>query len=251
MRLMISVVSAAEASQAMRAGVDLLDIKNPAEGSLGAQSPRVLSEIKKLTSGNNEISAAIGDMPNLPGTAALAALGAATCGVDYIKVGLHGPRSEAEAMLLLHEVRDAVREFNLSIIAACYADYKLIGSLNPECLPGLAVSTKIRGCLIDTAVKNGHTLFDFMSPDALHSLVEQAHRARLLCGVAGTLREQDLPLLRDIGVDVVGLRTAVCRDGNRNGPLDPVLVHNLVERFTAQRGTGLRSRGAAIEYSQG
>jgi uncharacterized protein (UPF0264 family) len=231
MRLMVSVVSATEASQALTAGVDLLDIKNPVEGSLGAQSPRVLSEIKKLTSGNIEISAAIGDMPNLPGTAALAALGAATCGVDYIKVGLLGPRSEPEVKLLLHEVRDAVREFNLSIIAACYADYKRIGSLNPECLPNLAASTKIKGCMVDTAVKDGHTLFDFMNPDTLHSLVEQAHGAGLLFGVAGALREQDLPLLRDIGADVAGLRTAVCWDGNRNGTLDPFLVHNLVERF--------------------
>lgn len=231
MRLMVSVVSAAEARQAMTAGVDLLDIKNPAEGSLGAQPPRVITEIKKIAPGNIEVSAAIGDMPNLPGTAALAALGAATCGVDYIKVGLRGPRSKAEAKLLLHEVQDAVREFNLSIIAACYADYKRAGSLNPECLPGLALSAKIRGCLVDTAIKDGHTLFDFMNPDALRLIVEQAHAAGLLFGVAGALRAQDLSLLMDIGVDVAGLRTAVCRDGNRSEPLDPFRVRALTEKF--------------------
>ncbi len=247
MRLMVSVVSAAEASQALTAGVDLLDIKNPAEGSLGAQSPGVLSEIKKLTSGNIEISAAIGDMPNLPGTAALAALGAATCGVDYIKVGLYGPRSESEAKLLLHEVRDAVRGFNLSIIAACYADYKRVGSLNPEYLPNLAASTKIKGCMVDTAVKDGHTLFDFMTPDALHSLVEQAHAAGLLFGVAGALREQDLPLLRDIGADVAGLRTAVCRDNNRSGPLDPFRVRTLIEKFGERGAIFTRRRGDVTE----
>ncbi len=212
-------------------GADLLDIKNPAEGSLGAQPPRVLAEIKRLASGKIEISAAIGDMPNLPGTAALAALGAATCGVDYIKVGLLGPRSEAEAKLLLREVRDAVQEFDTSIIAACYADYKRVGALDPKCLPDLAVSAKIKGCLVDTAVKDGHTLFDFLNPDALHSLVEQAHDAGLLFAAAGALREQDLFLLKDIGVDVVGLRTAVCRDGNRSGPLEPLLVRSLIGKF--------------------
>jgi uncharacterized protein (UPF0264 family) len=231
MRLMISVVSATEASQALMGGADFLDIKNPAEGSLGAQFPRVLREIKELSSGKIEISAAIGDMPNLPGTAALAALGAATCGVDYIKVGLHGLRSEGEAKLLMREVRDAVREFNTSIIAACYADYERIGSLNPECLPRLAASANIRGCLVDTAVKDGRTLLDFMNPDTLHSLAEQAHGAGLLFAVAGALQEQDLFLLKDIGADIVGLRTAVCRDNNRAGPLEPFRVRSLVEGF--------------------
>jgi hypothetical protein len=90
MRLMISVVSAVEAQEAILGGAEILDVKNPEEGSLGAQFPRVIRKIKDFASGIVEISAAIGDMPNLPGTAALAALGAAACGVDYVKVGRRG-----------------------------------------------------------------------------------------------------------------------------------------------------------------
>ena len=75
MRLMISVTSAEEAHAAMAGGAEILDVKNPAEGSLGAQSPSIIREIKSLISDRVELSAAIGDMPNLPGTAALAALG--------------------------------------------------------------------------------------------------------------------------------------------------------------------------------
>ena len=81
MRLMISVVSAEEARAALQAKADLLDVKNPAEGSLGAQFPGIIKEITKMASGRAQVSAAIGDMPNLPGTASLAALGAAACGV--------------------------------------------------------------------------------------------------------------------------------------------------------------------------
>jgi (5-formylfuran-3-yl)methyl phosphate synthase len=231
MRLMISVVSATEARQALLGGADLLDVKNPAEGSLGAQFPRVIREIKEVSAGRIEISAAIGDMPNLPGTAALAALGAACCGVDYIKIGLHGPGTEAEAADLLREVQEAVCGTATSVIAACYADYERAGTLNPHCLPSLAASVSIRGCLVDTAVKDGRTLFDFLDVETLCRMATQAHASGLLFGAAGALREQDLLLLKKAGVDIVGVRTAVCRDQQRTGPLDPIRVRSLVSKL--------------------
>lgn len=229
MRLMISVVSEAEAREAILGGAEILDVKNPLEGSLGAQSPRVIREIKNLSSGKAEISAAIGDMPNLPGTAALAALGAATCGADYVKVGLHGPRSEADAITMLSEVQEAVQEFATSVIAAGYADFQRAGTLDPGCLPRLAAAAGVKGCLLDTAIKDGHALFDFLNPQALRLLAEQAHAAGLLFGLAGALREQDLPLVRDLGADIVGLRTAACRDDQRCGPLEAARVRRLCQ----------------------
>jgi (5-formylfuran-3-yl)methyl phosphate synthase len=231
MRLMISVVSAAEAREAISSGAALLDIKNPAEGSLGAQFPKVIREIKEMASGNIELSAAIGDMPNLPGTAALAALGAAVCGVDYIKVGLHGLCRESDAIALMGAVQEAVCKFKTSVIAAGYADYARIGSLDPHCLPRVAASAGIRGFLIDTAIKDAHTLFDFLKIEELLSLAKQAHAVDLLFGAAGALHAQHLPLLRDAGADVAGLRTAVCLANQRNGPLDPTRVRDLIGKF--------------------
>jgi (5-formylfuran-3-yl)methyl phosphate synthase len=233
MRLMISVVSAQEAREALSGGAILLDVKNPAEGSLGAQLPRVIREIKSVASGDTQISAAIGDMPNLPGTAALAALGAAVCGAHYIKVGLHGQRSEAEAIALMRAVKDAVREYHTSVIAAGYADYHRIGALSPDCLPRVAQEAGVQGCLIDTAIKDGNTLFDYMTAAELTALAQNAHAKGLLFGAAGALGKQQLPILRDAGIDVAGLRTAVCRHGKRTGILDPARVRNLLDAFNS------------------
>jgi uncharacterized protein (UPF0264 family) len=227
MRLMISVVSAVEALEAISGGAEILDVKNPAEGSLGAQTPSVIREIKNLSSGKVEVSAAIGDMPNLPGTAALAALGAATCGADYIKVGLHGPRNEGEAVALLHEVRNAVQGFHTLVIAAAYADFERAGTLNPICLPAVAAQAGIQGCLLDTAIKDGRTLFEFLDSKILRLLSERAHADGLLFGLAGALRKEDLPRMQNLGADVVGIRTAACRDNQRNGPLDARRVRQL------------------------
>jgi (5-formylfuran-3-yl)methyl phosphate synthase len=232
MRLMISVVSTDEAGQALQGGAEILDIKNPAEGSLGAQSPGLIREISKLFSAEAEISAAIGDMPNLPGTAALAALGAAACGADYIKVGLYGARSETDAVILLREVQRAVMEFHTRVIAALYADCRRAGTLKPECLPRIAAEAGVHGCLLDTAIKDGRTLFDFQDPRALRLLAQQAHAAGLSFGLAGALREQDLSLANDLGADVVGLRTAACRNNQRNGPLEATRVKELCGRIS-------------------
>ena len=88
MKLLVSVVDAGEARAAAAAGADIVDVKNPAEGSLGAPSPAVIAAVRAAVPAELPVSAAIGDMPNLPGTAALAALGAARSGATFVKVGL-------------------------------------------------------------------------------------------------------------------------------------------------------------------
>jgi (5-formylfuran-3-yl)methyl phosphate synthase len=174
-----------------------------------------------------EISVAIGDLPNLPGTAALAALGAAVCGADYVKAGLFGVRSESEAITLLREIKDAVRQFGSSIVAGGYADFHRAGTLDPVYLVHAASLAGIRGCLLDTAIKDGRPLFDFVDPQQLQIMIEQAHSDGLLFGLAGALREQDLLIARDLGADLVGLRTAVCRDNQRNGPLEATRIQQM------------------------
>ena len=168
-------------------------------------------------------------MPNLPGTASLAALGAASCGADYVKVGLWGPRTEAEAAFLLQEVQQAVSSFPIAVIAALYADAHRAGTLDPQLLPHIARAAGVAGCMLDTAIKDGRHLFDFLSPEMLRALAAQAHTAGLLFALAGTLREQDLPLVRDLGADVAGVRSAACRDDRRAGPLDAERVRRLRE----------------------
>ena len=60
--LLVSVRSAAEALVAMAGGADLIDVKEPSRGSLGAVDPEVLSEICDAVGGRLPISAALGEL---------------------------------------------------------------------------------------------------------------------------------------------------------------------------------------------
>lgn len=234
MQLLVSVISAEEVAAALGGGADIVDVKNPAEGSLGAPAPADLRRIRACAPHPQKVSVAIGDVPDLPGTVALAALGAAACGADYVKVGLRGPRTEAAAVRLMRAVCDALADYPaVSVIAAAYADAVRADTLDPRLLPHIAQAAGVSGCLLDTAVKDGRPIFEFLPADVIGSLVREAHNAGLLFALAGSLNPASLPLIRDLGVDVVGVRSAACRDGRRAGPLDASRVRELRDRMAA------------------
>jgi (5-formylfuran-3-yl)methyl phosphate synthase len=231
MKLLVSVVDAGEARAAAEAGADIIDVKNPAEGSLGAPSPSVLAAVRAAVPDELPVSAAIGDMPDLPGTAALAALGAARSGASFVKIGLWGVSTKAQAVVLLRAVRDAVAGVPgaVVVVAGAYADAQRLphAPLAPALLPDVARAAGVQVCLLDTAVKDGRGLLDWLSPDALTALVGRAHDAGLQVALAGALRAQDLPVVRATGADIAGVRSAACGNGRRSGPLDAGRVRAL------------------------
>ncbi len=227
LKLLVSVVDAAEARTAAAAGADIVDVKNPEEGSLGAPSPATIEAVRAAVPARLPVSAAIGDMPNLPGTAALAGLGAARSGAAFVKVGLWGVASEAEAIALLRAVRDGAP--GAVVVAAAYADARRVAHapLAPELLPRVAGAAGVGVCLLDTAVKDGRGLMEWLTPDALGSLVAEAHGFGLQVALAGALRAEDLPVVRAAGADIAGVRSAACSDARRSGPLDAARVRAL------------------------
>ncbi|MDQ1262813.1 MAG: (5-formylfuran-3-yl)methyl phosphate synthase, partial [Euryarchaeota archaeon] len=114
MRLLVSPMNIVEAEAALAGGADILDIKNPKEGSLGANFPWVIRSIAELARGKVPVSATIGDLEFKPGTASLAALGAATSGAEYIKAGLLGVKTQDQAEEMMTGIVRAVKDFDRS-----------------------------------------------------------------------------------------------------------------------------------------
>jgi uncharacterized protein (UPF0264 family) len=218
LKLLVSVVNKKEALDSIKGGADILDVKNPKEGSLGANFPRVIKQVKDVTPKNLELSATIGDLPNLPGTASLAALGAAVSGVDYVKAGLFGVKTCEEATAMMTEVVRAVKEHdsNLKTIASGYADFREVGCVSPLELPFVANKAGADGVLVDVKVKNGKSnLFSFLTNENLKELVDKAHNYNLLAALAGSLDTQDIQRVFSLGADIIGVRGAVCTKKDR------------------------------------
>ncbi len=218
MKLLVSVVNKIEALEAIKGGAHIIDVKNPKEGSLGANFPRVIRQVKEIVPDNIEVSATIGDLPNLPGTASLAALGAAASGADYVKVGLFGVKTSAEATILMREVCRAVKDYNNAskVIAAGYADFNKVGCLSPLKLPRVACKVEADGVMIDVKIKNSESkLLDFLGDRELKKFVDEAHNSNLIAALAGSLDKQDVPRLCELRVEVIGVRRAVCSKRDR------------------------------------
>jgi len=229
MKLLVSPINREEAIIASRGGADIVDVKNPKEGSLGANFPWVIRDIKEVVNGRQPISATIGDFNYKPGTAALAALGAAAAGADYIKVGLYDIQTEAQALELLTKITRAVKDYDPSkkVVASGYSDYKRINSISPLLLPAVAAEAGVDVVMVDTGIKDGKSTFEFMDEKELTEFTNLAHEHGLENAIAGSLKFEDLPVLERIGPDIIGVRGMVC-GGDRRTAIKQELVEKLV-----------------------
>ena len=237
MLLLISPINTEEALEAIEGGADIIDVKNPKEGSLGANFPCVIKNIRKITPKGMQVSATLGDVPYKPGTVSLAAAGAVVSGADYIKVGLYGTKNYNEALDVMENVVRSVKEFddNAVVVASGYADAHRVGAVDPMEIPKIAANSGADLAMVDTAVKDGKTLFDFMDQDKLKEFNSMIHDYGLKSALAGSIEKEQLQLLYKIGCDVVGIRGAACTGGDRNkGSINRNAVHELkdmIENF--------------------
>lgn len=233
----------AEAIEAARAGAQIIDVKDPAAGALGAATPRAVREVRDATPPGLPVSAALGDGPFEPGLAARAAVLAAECGASFVKIGLRDT-STGRALETLRAVRASLPP-TVHLIVAGFADFGRAGSPDPLDLPRLAHASGAQGCLIDTAIKDGLGLLHWLEDGALRSFVSACRAHRLLSALAGSLAPADLPLLAAIGPDIVGVRGAACAGDRAHGRVSRERVAALILAL-ARPGTGEQAgdRGA-------
>ena len=215
-RLLASVAHLEEAEAVVGLGVDILDLKNPNEGALGAWScddVRIAVDALK----GQVLSATIGDLPMRPDLIVSAVRAMALCRVHYVKLGFF---LAAVKQLDLYEVH---------LVAVLLADHPL----------DLAVIRTLResgfsGVMLDTADKSKGSLRHGRSDNFIGAFVEEAHAHSLLCGLAGSLTLADIEPLSRLGPDYLGFRGALC-DGGRTQRLNPSRLMTLkaeMERLT-------------------
>ena len=233
MKLLISVESIAEAKKIKNSNFDILDIKNPQEGSLGVNFPHVIKGIRDEFP-DFPLSAAGGDLPELPGLVSQVAFGLAHLNLDYIKLGLYGLQDFEAALNILREAKRAVEMSNAKntkIIAAAYADFREENTFSPFLLNELAAETRIDGVMIDTLNKKDKNLFSFLKEKELKTFVNDAKKFNLITALAGSLKVNDLDKLQNIEPDIIGFRGAVCKNDDRSAEISPEKIDFLYKKM--------------------
>ncbi|MGA9604781.1 MAG: (5-formylfuran-3-yl)methyl phosphate synthase, partial [Methyloceanibacter sp.] len=116
-RFLASVRDVAEAEMALAAGADIVDLKDPAKGALGALASDAIASCVAAIACRAELSATVGDLEMEPATVLSAVRATAATGVGYVKLGLF-PGVDARGCLgLLAEQARGVR-----LILVIFAD---------------------------------------------------------------------------------------------------------------------------------
>ncbi|MSQ07223.1 MAG: hypothetical protein EXR54_06515 [Dehalococcoidia bacterium] len=215
MLLMVSVQDVEEALEAERGGADVVDVKNLQEALVGSGHPSIVRQVRAQIPADKHVSVTLGVVPNQPGTVAMAVHAAALLNATSVKVGFCTTEYD-RAVEILQQSRRALEGSNTKLVGSLFADNHLYpGGLDPHLMVRLAKEGQCDGFLVDTLTKDGRNLFDFLSETELREMVFQGKQLGLSTALSGHLKIDDLDELARINPDIVGVRGAVCADGDR------------------------------------
>lgn len=215
--LLISVTNSLEAQIAIDNGADIIDLKNPASGALGALPLKQIESILKTVNHQKKVSATIGDEPLETKVIAEKVRQLMKLKLDYIKIGIFEINTSNQ--LQLYECLDSLTRFvddGAKLIAVLFAEYHY-----PKSMLADLKNAGFVGVMFDTVNKNGSTLFNHFSEESLSTFVKQTAKFSLLSGLAGSINIDHVDRLVSINPDYIGFRGGVCdaqlRTGNLSG----------------------------------
>ncbi len=236
MRLLVSVSDAAEARTALAGGAQIVDAKDPGRGALGPLAPAALRAVRDAVPDEVPLSAALGEAGTVAELAAR--VEGISVALSFVKLGFRGFPNPRAAAAVLAGLVDLARRLPGSprVIAVAYADWERAGGLPVELYPTLVAEVGAAGLLVDTALKDGTSLFDWMSAGDLARIGAEVLKVAPEFALAGSLGVEHLALARSAGATVVGVRGAAC-DGGRRGRVSEARVAQLARSFSARPST--------------
>ncbi len=220
-----SVQSLAEAQQLSACLPDLLDMKDPASGALGALPVATVKAIVDWLDGRCLSSATVGDLPMQTTLIKDALLAMQQSGVDYLKVGLF---NTPQLTACVKDLADFLRNFDTPVIAVLFADQRYKESVLTDVL-----NVGFKGVMLDTANKDGRHLRDHKTLAELQAFVETVQSEQRLCGLAGALRIEDIKSLKALNADYLGFRSALCPQRQRRQNLSLAAAETIVGQLAA------------------
>jgi uncharacterized protein (UPF0264 family) len=239
--LLVSVRSATEACEALAGGANVIDVKEPARGSLGAADALTIADVVGAVNGRAVVTAALGELTDL---ASLNSGPELPNGVSLFKVGLAGCRDtpdwtsiwqRAVARLVPNE-----RSCAASPVAVAYADWHSANAPEPIQVLEAAIRARCPALLVDTWDKSSGSLFVHWPAAELSRFVGQVRSNGIAIVLAGSLDGTEIAIASRMMPDLIAVRTAACVHGragavcrNRVRAVKQAIANSAPKSFTS------------------
>ena len=215
-QLLISVKNKHETKLALAADVDIIDLKDPSNGALGALDLHATKEIVRLVNGCKPVSATVGELHTSVDALILDIKARADAGVDIVKIAV----SDLFQAVDFYEKIQTLTKAGVKIVAIFFADSQIDLSLLPKWQ-----QAGFYGAMLDTKIKKvTHCkqidLLSLQTKSALQLFTQLCHQHQLLSGLAGSLKPQHIESLIDINPTYIGFRGGVCENLLRTNGLN-------------------------------
>ena len=208
-QLLISVKNVEEALIAKHTGVDIVDLKDPDVGALGALDVGVVRQIVTEMESTLLISATVGEHHDSVEALLRDVQLYASLGVDVVKVAVSDLFQQKN---FLTEVLQLTSK-GIKIVAVFFADKN----------PNLNLISKLEksgfyGAMMDTS-KKSFSLLTVQSERQLKGFLDLSKQYQLVSGLAGSLGREEVTTLLRLQPEFIGMRGGVCQNQDRKSAL--------------------------------
>lgn len=220
-QLLVSVRDVEEARAALLGGADIIDIKEPSNGSLGAADLQTIIAIADEVSEVLPVSVALGELQELDP----ALVDALPHSILFAKTGLKGCLEDDYWQTRLQNAWRYLPPM-VGRVAVAYADWQQAKSPNP--LDIIAAGKALGGShfLLDTSSKSKPVL-DLVGLDELNRWFDFARQSELQIAIAGSLAGRTFEQAIDsFAPEIIAVRGAAC-DGDRTQQVSELRVREL------------------------
>ena len=225
--VLVSVRNVEEAKIALRAGVDLIDLKEPEKAAMGMVDLSVVSHIKNALPSNLSLSMACGELCDVPKHPDFL-----PSGISFYKFGLSNCKSAGSWVDNLSLLKEQVLLLSKSafVVPVIYGDYLKANSSHPFALLELLFEHSFFVIMVDTWGKDGSSILDWITVDELLQIQKKCDFHNVKFALAGSLNLERVTFLIRAGFNPAwfGFRGAVCKERSRNKTIDFDLTSDLI-----------------------
>lgn len=219
-QLLISVTDVNEAQIALTHGADLIDLKDPHQGALGALPVNTIQDVVNFVIINRAgpeqyTSATIGDLPMQADLIAKQVLTIANTKVDFVKIGFF----QSEDYQSCLDALKPITQHGVKLIAVLFAELAY-----PEHLIDDIKAAGFYGLMLDTAQKNGGTFMDYYTHEQMTLFAARVKGHEMAFGLAGSLNIQHIEKVSVYNPAYIGFRGGVSESNQRKLSLDATKI---------------------------